>query len=71
VEGHPAARRPVAGRLPHLLARRRPDLADLREYQLHDDVRHIDWNVTRACSRRTCGVFTEDREMSAWFSART
>ncbi|RYF66716.1 MAG: DUF58 domain-containing protein, partial [Comamonadaceae bacterium] len=22
------------------------DLADLREYQLHDDVRHIDWNVT-------------------------
>jgi hypothetical protein len=22
------------------------DLADLREYQHHDDVRHIDWNVT-------------------------
>jgi uncharacterized protein (DUF58 family) len=22
------------------------DLADLREYQMHDDVRHIDWNVT-------------------------
>ena len=22
------------------------DLADLREYQLHDDARHIDWNVT-------------------------
>ena len=22
------------------------DLADLREYQLHDDVRYIDWNVT-------------------------
>ena len=22
------------------------DLADLREYQPHDDVRHIDWNVT-------------------------
>ena len=22
------------------------DLADLREYQYHDDVRHIDWNVT-------------------------
>src|SRR4051812_7911535 len=21
-------------------------LADLREYQYHDDVRHIDWNVT-------------------------
>ena len=23
------------------------DLADLREYQFHDDVRHIDWNVKR------------------------
>ena len=22
------------------------ELADLREYQTHDDVRHIDWNVT-------------------------
>jgi uncharacterized protein (DUF58 family) len=22
------------------------DLADLREYQYHDDVRYIDWNVT-------------------------
>jgi uncharacterized protein (DUF58 family) len=22
------------------------DLADLREYEYHDDVRHIDWNVT-------------------------
>ena len=22
------------------------DLADLREYQYHDDVRRIDWNVT-------------------------
>ena len=22
------------------------DLADLREYQYHDDVRHMDWNVT-------------------------
>jgi uncharacterized protein (DUF58 family) len=22
------------------------DFADLREYQLNDDIRHIDWNVT-------------------------
>jgi uncharacterized protein (DUF58 family) len=43
------------------------DLADLREYQLHDDVRHIDWNVTARMNSPHVRVFTEDREMSAWF----
>ncbi|MCC2675182.1 MAG: hypothetical protein K0R58_2129 [Ramlibacter sp.] len=43
------------------------DLADLREYQLHDDVRHIDWNVTARMQLPHVRVFTEDREMSAWF----
>jgi uncharacterized protein (DUF58 family) len=43
------------------------DLADLREYQLHDDVRHIDWNVTARLGQPHVRVFTEDREMSAWF----
>ncbi len=43
------------------------DLADLREYQLHDDVRHIDWNVTARMQVPHVRVFTEDREMSAWF----
>jgi len=43
------------------------DLADLREYQHHDDVRHIDWNVTARLSVPHVRVFTEDREMSAWF----
>ena len=43
------------------------DLADLREYQLHDDVRHIDWNVTARMQSPYVRVFTEDREMSAWF----
>ena len=43
------------------------DLADLREYQHHDDVRHIDWNVTARLSQPHVRVFTEDREMSAWF----
>ncbi len=43
------------------------DLADLREYQLHDDVRHIDWNVTARLSVPHVRVFTEDREMAAWF----
>jgi len=43
------------------------DLADLREYQYHDDVRHIDWNVTARLQMPHVRVFTEDREMSAWF----
>jgi len=43
------------------------DLADLREYQHHDDVRHIDWNVTARMNIPYVRVFTEDREMSAWF----
>jgi uncharacterized protein (DUF58 family) len=43
------------------------DLADLREYQYGDDVRHIDWNVTARQQTPHVRVFTEDREMSAWF----
>ena len=43
------------------------DLADLREYQHHDDVRHIDWNVTARLQIPHVRVYTEDREMSAWF----
>ena len=43
------------------------DLADLREYQHNDDVRHIDWNVTARLQSPHVRVFTEDREMAAWF----
>ena len=43
------------------------DLADLREYQHQDDVRHIDWNVTARLQIPHVRVFTEDREMAAWF----
>jgi len=43
------------------------DLADLREYQPHDDVRHIDWNVTARLDVPHVRVFTEDRNMLAWF----
>ncbi|MDH5538876.1 MAG: DUF58 domain-containing protein [Rhizobacter sp.] len=43
------------------------DLADLREYQHHDDVRHIDWNVTARLQHPYVRQFTEDRELSAWF----
>ena len=43
------------------------DLADLREYQHHDDVRHMDWNVSARLQVPHVRVFTEDREMTAWF----
>ena len=43
------------------------DLADLREYQHFDDVRHIDWNVTARLQQPYVRQFTEDRELSAWF----
>lgn len=43
------------------------DLADLREYQAHDDVRHIDWNVTARMQSPYVREHQEDREISAWF----
>jgi uncharacterized protein (DUF58 family) len=43
------------------------DLADLREYQHGDDVRHIDWNATARLQTPYVREFTEDREVSAWF----
>jgi len=43
------------------------DLADLREYQYHDDVRHIDWNVTARLTTPYVREFNEDREVTAWF----
>jgi uncharacterized protein (DUF58 family) len=43
------------------------DLADLREYQHFDDVRHIDWNVTARLQTPHVRQFTEDRELAAWF----
>ncbi|MGH7847077.1 MAG: DUF58 domain-containing protein [Candidatus Binatia bacterium] len=43
------------------------DLADLREYQYHDDVRYIDWNVTARLMTPYVRVYNEDREVTAWF----
>jgi uncharacterized protein (DUF58 family) len=43
------------------------DLADLREYQYYDDVRHIDWNVTARLQIPHVRQFVEDREVTAWF----
>ncbi|MBF8299306.1 MAG: hypothetical protein HW397_355 [Dehalococcoidia bacterium] len=43
------------------------DLAELREYQLTDDVRYIDWNVTARLQTPYVRQYREDREITAWF----
>ncbi len=43
------------------------DLADLREYQYNDDVRHIDWNVTARMQVPYVREYNEEREVAAWF----
>src|SRR5512144_1838680 len=43
------------------------ELADLREYQYQDDVRHIDWNVTARLQEPYVRTFNEEREVAAWF----
>ena len=40
------------------------EFAEAREYQLGDDVRHIDWNVTARVGRPFIKVFDEEREMT-------
>src|SRR5512137_3155429 len=42
------------------------DLADLREYQYQDDVRHIDWNVTARLQTPYVREYNEEREIAAW-----
>jgi len=43
------------------------DLADLREYQITDDARTIDWNATARLQVPHVRQFNEDREVTAWF----
>jgi uncharacterized protein (DUF58 family) len=43
------------------------DFADLREYQVYDDVRHIDWNVTARTEVPHVRIYNEDRDVTAWF----
>ena len=43
------------------------DFADLREYQVGDDVRYIDWNVTARMDTPYVRVYHEDREINCWF----
>jgi len=43
------------------------DLADLREYQFGDDIRHIDWNVSARMNTPYVRQYLEEREITAWF----
>lgn len=43
------------------------DLADIREYAVGDDVRHIDWNVTARLDAPYVREYLEDREISGHF----
>lgn len=42
------------------------DVADLREYQPDDDLRHIDWNVTARTDVPHVRQYVEEREVTAW-----
>ncbi len=42
------------------------DVADLREYEAGDDLRHIDWNVTARMDTPFVREYLEDREVTAW-----
>jgi uncharacterized protein (DUF58 family) len=42
------------------------DVADLREYQFGDDLRHLDWNVTARTDVPHVREYLEDREVTAW-----
>jgi len=42
------------------------DVADLREYQPDDDLRHVDWNVTARMDTPYVREYLEDREVTAW-----
>lgn len=43
------------------------DVADLRSYEVDDDVRRIDWNVTARMTEPYVRQYDEDREVTAWF----
>lgn len=43
------------------------DLADLREYQAHDDVRRIDWNLSARMGAAHVRIDLEERDMTVWF----
>ena len=43
------------------------DFADLREYQMEDDIRYIDWNVTARTNQLHVRQYHEERDVTVWF----
>lgn len=43
------------------------DFADLREYQVEDDIRLIDWNVTARMNSLHVRQYMDERDLTAWF----
>ena len=39
------------------------DFSELREYQIGDDIKHIDWNITAKMQKPYVKVFKEEREL--------
>lgn len=56
----------VAGDYLGLLPGPGSEPAEAREYQPHDDVRRMDWNVTARSSSPHVREVTADRELSTW-----
>lgn len=54
---------------PHRTARRGDGLLleDLRPYQIGDDLRHIDWNLTARHQEPHVRQFAAERDLQAWF----
>ena len=42
------------------------DLAEVREYQVEDDPRYMDWNVTARMDTPYVRQYIEEREITAW-----
>jgi uncharacterized protein (DUF58 family) len=40
------------------------DFAELREYQIGDDIRKIDWNITAKLNQPFIKLFNEERELN-------
>lgn len=55
-------RSPLAGRHSSRLRGRGLDFEELRHYQFGDDIRHLDWKVTKRLGKPHVRVFSEERD---------
>ncbi len=55
---------PIAGNIHSLFKGQGLHFSEVRDYQLGDDIRHIDWNVTAKTGLTHVKVFQEERELN-------